>query len=196
MSIELSNGVILPDIPSDILTQYPYAVIAETLTQGEYWLYVADAPMYFSPRDVASSFDVVVSPSFNTKTFVYKTTGDTTAWDDIGFNPVGITNPAGMAWSNHDIYEMTSFTDTENFTTGDVYFKANLEGSTMEGKKYLGVAGVERLIDNICSLIDAVLPSDGTTGQILMIGADGNPVWADAPSGGETLSAAEEVMFG
>lgn len=39
------------------------------------------------------------------------------------------------------------------------------------------------------------LPSGGTVGQVLTIGEDGNPVWAD-PTGGETLPAAEEVLFG
>lgn len=38
------------------------------------------------------------------------------------------------------------------------------------------------------------LPSGGTAGQVLTIGSDGTPVWADA-TGGESLPAAEEVLF-
>ena len=40
------------------------------------------------------------------------------------------------------------------------------------------------------------LPSGGTAGQVLTIGEGGSFVWADAPNGGETLQAAEELMFG
>ena len=40
----------------------------------------------------------------------------------------------------------------------------------------------------------AGIPSGGTVGQVLTIGVDGNPVWAD-PTGGANIPAAEEVLF-
>lgn len=40
----------------------------------------------------------------------------------------------------------------------------------------------------------AGIPSGGTVGQVLTIGVDGNPVWAD-PTGGANITAAEEVLF-
>jgi hypothetical protein len=97
--------------------------------------------------------------------------------------------------SNFDIYNAatyeghsTGFGDM-TFTPGtEVYFTATHQWATEEDavteqNKFLGIAGTERLVSNICSLINTVLPTNGTVGQVLTIGSDGNPVWADAPSG-------------
>lgn len=41
----------------------------------------------------------------------------------------------------------------------------------------------------------AGLPTGGTAGQVLTIGSDGNPVWADVTSGGGSIPSVEGVTF-
>lgn len=73
-----------------------------------------------------------------------------------------------------------------------VFYFPNVQDGNYDGMMVL-VADDKTITFEISTAIG--VPSGGTAGQVLTMGEDGNPVWADAPSGGN-LPAAEEVMFG
>lgn len=50
------------------------------------------------------------------------------------------------------------------------------------------------LVDLTEELEKSTIPSDGTPGQVLTMGSDGNPIWADA-TGGADIPKAEGVEF-
>lgn len=233
MSIELSNGVILPDIPSDVLAQYPYFLITHRVSTTvlsdnyNFFAFNDEKPLCVGVDLSGGSQTILVayagtSYKYNSKALkVYSNpdygTSDT-EWSGVtsctmsrngfvcflGSDGVGTTR---VVASNFDIYNAATYEGDSSgfgdmtFTPGtEVYFTATHQRATEEDavtdkNKFLGIAGTERLVSNICSLIDAVLPSGGTTGQVLTIGSDGTPVWADA-TGGASLPAAEELMFG
>lgn len=193
MSIELSNGVVLPNPPSEFY-EYQYWTIVyyydHTWNEHHYRIDAVNIRPYYEnnilcfeqTKSIYSIYNISENADWgNIYSYDY-----TTNIGIIGYDMVD----AQLVGSNYDI-----LIDGSN----ELYFKANIIISTTEPStdknKFLGIAGTERLIDNICNLIDDVLPSGGTIGQVLIIGEDGTPVWADAPSGGN-LPAAEELMFG
>lgn len=235
-TITLSTGVTLPGIPSNVLKQYPYAVMFGPLTNYDdngnkrdtvYVLKANTVGYAFVPTDVYTWGDYIygINGPYNDNVTTYilsvynHSTGycGTDYWcdqtdykrtyekDDM-FTACWNEVDASICWSNHDIMIATNYDrDAVPVVTigTEIYFKATHDGPDIGGgstsvdkNKFLGVAGLERLIANTRSLIDAVLPTGGTAGQVLTIGEDGNPVWADAPSGGASLPAAEEVVFG
>ena len=140
------NDTVLPDIPADVLSTYPYAVIVKSTigdisvyslgvsnssvvhltasasgvgeTENSEFLYSAGAGRYYYTQDGA--------------TWIYE--GAETAAGDFVFQHglVGeITNT--LIWTNHDIYEVTAFNpDTGEYTIGGVWFAKSVDGSDGE----------------------------------------------------------------
>ena len=89
------NGVVLPEIPADVLAQYPYAWIRLNSDGNTYDLILSPYTWYYSNNLLTQN-----------STYVwYTSTASTTEWtyktsytDDGSFN-LG----SGLVWSNHDI---------------------------------------------------------------------------------------------
>lgn len=231
MSIELSNGVILPDIPEYDHDMYPYAIVCY-LSSGVYQYEYSDYPFIIITNDVYKASvgrdqycgHDYIRPNyrnFNGSSFQIKSNAET--WEQGYLNDVcdylsgsgSITNNGSiLLYANHDVFKATAWDiSTYTATLGDeVYFANSLGTSTTEEKKFLGIAGTERLISNIRSEINIAeqnakdfasnlftgnssLPSGGTAGQVLTMGEDGKAVWADAPTGGGSIPSAEGVEF-
>ena len=99
MAKYLYNGVLLPEIPSDVLAEYPYAWIHTNHTE----LYVAKAPWYYTSKINYLSFG-----SITAENRVYKVSESGEEWtmthtftDNGGYTQY-------LFWSNHDIYHIDS----------------------------------------------------------------------------------------
>jgi hypothetical protein len=110
------NGVLLPDIPADVLAQYPYAWIRKHTANNQYQLILAASPFYYYNGSVYCSagdsapkqwYDVTIS------------TADTaTAWtfnkQTTGSFPTDDARP--IMWSNHDLPNGSA-------TSSNIYFE-------------------------------------------------------------------------
>lgn len=143
MSIDV-NGVTLPDIPADLLANYPYAVIFDILVEHEgelttsaYYLYVSTSEFIYGNKGLMSgeyeNYELVGSMA-NGKTASY--TGILSDWnvssDEVpaGSLMMPIGNSSGsssvikLIWSNHDIYELTKLDlETGRYNFGGMYFR-------------------------------------------------------------------------
>ena len=95
------NGILLPEIPSDILLQYPYCWIRDNGTTGNYDLVVAFDPWYFTSdtmnKSVAGTYPYYSIPKTSYLEYdewVYN------ADSDLNF---GIDTNRVVLWSNHDV---------------------------------------------------------------------------------------------
>lgn len=142
------NGVTLPDIPADVLAQYPYAVIVK-MDCGSYKSYnlcVSTDVFFYLNESLASElldvdYALVVSngsgygdtgagdgycyigDSITGNEWIFKDTGrGATSPIDSGLNS-NANYPTALVWANHDVYEITSIdTSTGEFVTGEIYF--------------------------------------------------------------------------
>lgn len=110
------NGVLLPEIPADVLAQYPYAWIRKNTTSGYYDLFLSPVPFYTVNSDSMSG-------SGTTKQFyrVAIATAETaTEWENNGTSDKDIAYDASRSvlWSNHDIPNGSA-------TATDIYFKGS-----------------------------------------------------------------------
>lgn len=224
MSIKLSDGVILPDIPKELLDEYPYAVInygGVLKPDNSYFLLLSKNPMCFFLKSYFSNMisNLILPYPVTTRDDCYSATYEPSStefiWKPWTYNDgsfcrhccVSLIYPYEISWTNHDIYVGESTGDRrvgidespETMNTillkGDYiqfYASGYTPENTTDKNKFLGVAGLERLIENTRSLIDTILPSDGTTGQVLTIGENGKPIWANY-TGNTSLSIVEEV---
>lgn len=99
------NGVLLPEIPADVLAEYPYAWIRKNsdgvtydLICGKHVWYVKDSAVYTT----ASSY-LWYTSILESENFTYRT-----GYSDHG--NFGLDN--GLLWSNHDIPEGSSTSTT------------------------------------------------------------------------------------
>jgi hypothetical protein len=129
------NGVTLPDIPADILAEYPYAVIVHTSYGGDQYILVAcDSTFYYVSKELSGSpygdGSVVGKSGVGV---VYGWQNSSTEWtqtDEEVFIPVGELILSGtlygvytLVWANHDVCIATSFTSPTEVTIGtEVYF--------------------------------------------------------------------------
>ena len=113
----LYNGVKLPKIPKDILSEYPYAWIRNHTTNNQYQLILAAYPWYYNNamccsggNDVTEKWyniDKSTAISANEWVFNKNTTGN-----------FGVSDTQPIMWSNHDIPNGSS-------TSTDIYFKGS-----------------------------------------------------------------------
>ena len=104
------NGVVLPEIPADVLAQYPYAWIRLNSDGNTYDLILSPYTWYYSNNLLTQN-----------STYVwYTSTASTTEWtyktsytDNGSFNLDG-----GLVWSNHDIPNGSA-------TATEIYFEGS-----------------------------------------------------------------------
>ena len=133
------NGVTLPDIPAEVLEQYPYAVMFHRDGTDGWVLAVAVSEYAYLLGDlIDTSMEgrrVVTSSGAGASFSCYQ---DSTAWNqtathEAGKNLITIgsvnvetgveSTTMAVVWANHDIYEVTSIDfSTGEFVTGDIYF--------------------------------------------------------------------------
>ena len=133
------NGVALPDIPADVLEQYPYAVMFHRDETDGWVLAVAVSEYAYLLGDLIDTsmegLRVVTSSGAGASFSCYQ---DSTAWNqtathEAGKNLITIgsvnvetgveSTTMAVVWANHDIYEVTSIDfSTGEFVTGDIYF--------------------------------------------------------------------------
>ena len=112
------NGVVLPEIPADVLAQYPYAWIRNNTRTGYYDLCLSSSLWY------ASDADTISTDSYNTTGIQwYRVTKSAPeevwvfnqAWTSSG--GFGNESDRHIMWSNHDILN-GSATATEIYFNG------------------------------------------------------------------------------
>ena len=146
MSIEV-NGVTLPDIPSEVLEQYPYAFVVRCTGDafdglGEnYYAYFASAEQFIYMSSALTGMDNAGMIA-TTGQQVYAYGAVSVGWQEMtdasGNGHViadGTYNGGFLAdlvdgvleWSNHDILEVVSVdADTGTFTTGTAWFPSSV----------------------------------------------------------------------
>lgn len=110
------NGVLLPEIPYDILTEYPYCWIRKNDTSGYYDLVFASATWYYktdlycSEETLEPWYRVLISEAANA-----------TSWEFNESSPgvFGIDDERTVLWSNHDISK-------ESIANTEIYFEASM----------------------------------------------------------------------
>lgn len=134
MSIEV-NGVTLPDIPSDVLEQYPYAIIVECSAlagsdEDYFVMYATQVPFTVSPMAVNGEGDVLIANNLISYLDGECFAGGT-EWSNQSENgPGSVQIPLIVAdteyctidWSNHDIYEF----DADGNVTDTIYFPSSV----------------------------------------------------------------------
>ena len=98
------NGVLLPEIPADVLAEYPYAWIRNNDRTGHYDLLMVSSPWY------AEDADTIFSDSFSTTGIQWFRITKSTPEESWVFNQAwtssggfGNENDRPIMWSNHDI---------------------------------------------------------------------------------------------
>lgn len=130
MAIEV-NGVTLPDIPSDVLEQYPYAFIAYTKVSlaTTYALFMTATPCYYVPQAISATlgrdYDCIGCLSVGGAAASHVEVP--TEWDiQIDTTTQIFSQMPPIVWSNYDILTITSVDfSTGEYTTGDIYFARN-----------------------------------------------------------------------
>lgn len=216
------NGVLLPEIPSNVTKPaydniFSYQIIVKPTHSGyyghlDYVLFSSLYPMYCKPEisgsgaitnywlctknlaEYDNTFMEYVAHEFDADTNTWVQSSVTRPYSFVvGQKLIGIFSDeyTDVIWTNYDILEGT-YTDSPLYMSKSPNPVFAEEDTTTEENKLLGMAGTERIISNTRSLIDAILPSGGITGQVLTIDSDGKPIWANY-TGNTSLSVAEEV---
>ena len=103
------NSVVLPEIPADVLAQYPYAWIRLGSDGKTYDLILSSYSWYFTDKLLTQSSKYVwYTATIEAGWWVYKTTYTDTGEFDLA---------GGLIWSNHDIPN-GSATATEIYFNG------------------------------------------------------------------------------
>ena len=140
MSFKINNrtpeGFVLPDIPSTILSNYPFAVIVYDTTANKFALFACSEAFYYINKEKAgiNYADGLILGLKDTNTTAYETTNNGETWSQIEetepFIPVGevslgeYSSYVDAVWCNHDIYIATSYnSETNEPTLGqEIYF--------------------------------------------------------------------------
>ena len=99
------NGVLLPEIPADVLSSYPYCWIRNNYRTGHYDLLMASSPWYASNSDTISTANYAEGIQWYR---IQKTTAENAAaWE---FNQVwntsggfGAESDRSIMWANYDV---------------------------------------------------------------------------------------------
>jgi len=135
MSIEV-NGVTLPDIPSEVLEQYPYAVIIDASEASgavaPYVFFCAESAFGVIPAELAGGAELLASlgPGYQGG-YCWPdaewTLGMSGTEGGIG-NPINYeADPCYLMWANHDVCVVTQLNDDDTFLIGtEVYFPSSV----------------------------------------------------------------------
>ena len=97
------NGVLLPEIPQDVLAENPYCWIRKNTSSGEYDLCFAPQPWYFSNGMYFPDVGSVTSYRYTVPIATY---ADATEWTFAisgTFSYYTVDSSRTVLWSNHDI---------------------------------------------------------------------------------------------
>ena len=114
------NGVLLPEIPADVLAQYPYAWIRKNTTTGYYNLILTALQPYLytdgtsiaygsGTSTTCVSYNIAISSAESATVWTYANTEDT--WQ-------GLDSARTVLWSNHDIPNGSA-------TATEIYFEGS-----------------------------------------------------------------------
>ena len=114
------NGVLLPEIPADVLAQYPYAWIRKNTTTGYYNLILTALQPYLytdgtsiaygsGTSTTCVSYNIAISSAESATVWAYANTEDT--WQ-------GLDSARTVLWSNHDIPNGSA-------TATEIYFEGS-----------------------------------------------------------------------
>ena len=114
------NGVLLPEIPADVLAQYPYAWIRKNTTTGYYNLILTALQPYLytdgtsiaygsGTSTTCVSYNIAISSAESATVWTYANTED--AWH-------GLDSARTVLWSNHDIPNGSA-------TATEIYFEGS-----------------------------------------------------------------------
>lgn len=105
------NGVLLPEIPADVLAEYPYAFIGYVESSGRYQILASKQTMYVANSSIARQ-------NSDYEPYLYCSDGDD-VWSEgsPGNYAWSIDSGRVLVWSNHDIPNGTA-------TATTVYFPA------------------------------------------------------------------------
>ena len=94
------NGVLLPEIPSDVLAAYPYAWIRFNSENNQYQLYFSAHKWCYN-----QSNNCVCTNFSNDTNVEYTCVEEDKTWtySDKGYWSISINDNRKMVWSNHDI---------------------------------------------------------------------------------------------
>ena len=147
MSIELSNGIILPDVPDYDRETFPYAIVYSCYDYGTKYAYVAvNSPIVHIPNALIETsyyyYDSLsMFNSFKPDGICFKIsldesewTEDSTAWKNVNYAQLNNDDYADeyggtLLYSNHDIYTIKGYDGDLNYegyrfhiVTDDIYF--------------------------------------------------------------------------
>lgn len=96
------NGVLMPEIPADVLAEYPYCWIRNNTRTGYYDLLLSQKPWYLADEDtLAKSVDatkwyqIPIASADTTEAWTFNSDYDSPTW--------GNESNRRIMWSNHDI---------------------------------------------------------------------------------------------
>lgn len=101
------NGVLLPDIPGDLLIQYPYAWIRKDTAGGNYDLFVSDVPFIFQTT-VQEGNQTKGRPRYQIPISAAESASGWTAAAAHDYYGWTVDESRTVLWSNHDIVSRSS----------------------------------------------------------------------------------------
>lgn len=128
MAIILSNGVTVPDIPADVLAQYPYTIIIYGVNSKMSVLMVSqDVFGHFDGKLIGDMGAYYVGSLAAGKWYAYRedTMAEWSSPEDAAAlkNMMPVTMTERLVWANHDIYNITSINiNNGTYTTDGIYF--------------------------------------------------------------------------
>lgn len=148
------NGVLLPEIPPDVLTEYPYCWIRENTQTGYYDLFLAKTPWYQSDASTISTDSYTQGIQWYRVPF----TGTSGEWQSyqVWDSSSGLTSETGrkIIWANHNI-------PVGSATSTDIYFAGssaipNAESYEIQRETIVALADqVRRLYNSTAPLTPA-----------------------------------------
>lgn len=148
------NGVLLPEIPPEVLTEYPYCWIRENTQTGYYDLFLAKTPWY------QSDASTIATDSYTQGIQWYRVpfTGTSGEWQSyqVWDSSSGLTSETGrkIIWANHNI-------PVGSATSTDIYFAGssaipNAESYEIQRETIVALADqVRRLYNSTAPLTPA-----------------------------------------
>lgn len=177
MSIEV-NGVTLPDIPSDVLAQYPYAVIFAIPDTTEYVLISTTALLFYGEY---SGIRYIVSTGACDVFLLQVNTANETEWIDNGSGSeepyVAPINNYEIGWANYDVFYATLNDDGTITPTDTIYFPSSVSHPSEYSIPH----------DDVVFLADKARAISGETGTL---------GFADIKASFDNLYSADGVEFG
>ena len=112
------NGVKLPEIPTDVLAEYPYVWIRKDDANGNYNLVFGKQPWYYNAESALVCGDTVSLPYYSIVISSYLTATEWTYTKDASGSNFGLATNRTVLWSNHDIPNGSA-------TATEIYFKGS-----------------------------------------------------------------------